>query len=80
MGIEFIEEGHYRDGQIEYFSIWSYKRKFNIQPNNNSTNYVNAKKWYVHVESGYQSIKAIGLNLVGIMNFNICLIFIEIYN
>ncbi len=44
MGIEFIEEGHYREGQIEYFSIWTFKRKFNIQPNNNSTNYEDAKQ------------------------------------
>lgn len=44
MGIQFIEEGQNSGGQIKYFSIWTFKQKFNVQPNNNSINYEDAKQ------------------------------------
>jgi len=41
----FISEGHYRDNNgNNYMSIWTYKNTNGIFPNDNQTNYNDAKK------------------------------------
>jgi hypothetical protein len=52
MKLEFIKEGHYREDDKSYWSIWAFKREHGISPNDNQTNYKDAinincndKKW-----------------------------------
>jgi len=42
MGLEFIKEGHYVDGNNVYKSLWIYKKERGISDNSNSTNYQEA--------------------------------------
>ena len=35
---EYIENGHYEIGGIEFMSVWSFKNKNHIQPNNTAVN------------------------------------------
>lgn len=44
MNLVFIDEGHYKEENKEYMSIWTYKRNFGVQPNDNQTNYMDATK------------------------------------
>ena len=43
MSLEFLGEGHYREGDSQYMSIWAYKRRFSVMPNDTGTNYEDAK-------------------------------------
>ena len=43
MQIEFISEGHYKEYEDEYMSIWTFKRTFSIDNNDNQSNYEDAK-------------------------------------
>ena len=43
MSLLFIEEGHYKEGERIYLSIWTYKKLKSIKPNDTSTNYNDAK-------------------------------------
>lgn len=38
MKLEFIKEGHYREDDKSYWSIWAFKREHGISPNDNQTN------------------------------------------
>lgn len=42
MSLEFIKEGHYKDENAEYMSIWAYKNKNKIGSNSNQENYEDA--------------------------------------
>jgi hypothetical protein len=44
MRLEFLEEGHYKEGENQYMSIWTYKRLFNLNSNETTTNYEEAKR------------------------------------
>lgn len=43
MNLQFLEEGHYKSESGEYMSIWTYKRKMGVFPNDTSVNYEDAK-------------------------------------
>ncbi len=43
MSLQFLEEGHYKGESAEYMSIWTYKRKKSVLPNDTSSNYEDAK-------------------------------------
>jgi hypothetical protein len=43
MKLEFLEEGYYREGDDQYMSIWTYKRKNGMTPNDTGSNYEDAK-------------------------------------
>jgi len=43
MNLQFLEEGHYKSDTEEYMSIWTYKRKKRVSPNDTSSNYEDAK-------------------------------------
>ncbi len=45
MSLEFLGEGHYREGDSQYMSIWTFKRRFSVMPNDTGTNYEDAKKY-----------------------------------
>jgi hypothetical protein len=45
MSLEFLGEGHYRESDSQYMSIWAYKRRFSVMPNDTGTNYEDAKKY-----------------------------------
>ncbi|MGB1117257.1 MAG: hypothetical protein ACPG30_00930 [Parvibaculales bacterium] len=35
---EYVNNGHYKINDKEYLSIWAFKKKYDIEPNNNGEN------------------------------------------
>jgi hypothetical protein len=35
---EYISNGHYRINGVDFMSVWTFKKKHGIEPNNNSAN------------------------------------------
>ncbi|MBX3164458.1 MAG: hypothetical protein KF900_08255 [Bacteroidetes bacterium] len=41
---EYIENGHYKINEVDFMSVWTFKNKYGIKPNDNTNNGTQGKE------------------------------------